>query len=391
MEDKLADLYIDITARTDKMKADLAKAKTEIDSVGAKMEEAGTKGGKAMGAGFGALAAPAIIAAGIIVVTAVAQMVRGTMEYGRALTLMSEKTGLGTTFLQNMGYAAQMTGGDLNDINSISMKLTQTIAKAGDGNKAAIKSLADLGLSYDLLKAKTPEEQFRMIFDAIAKIPDPIERAAAAQTTLGSASFLPLIEQYRKLEEESKKLGFMTPEQVEQANQAQLTMDKLAASWKVFTDALSLLIIPNLTPLVDGLNAVVGALKWLVDEYNKLPAPLRALLGAVGINTLGGMNAIREMKGTKGTKPPTAYGSGGIVTRPELAMVGEAGPEAIIPLDRLAGMGGNSVTVNVGNYMGDEISKRALVRDIQRILNEENRRSTHKPTETNFYSVGGHL
>jgi hypothetical protein len=57
----------------------------------------------------------------------------------------------------------------------------------------------------------------------------------------------------------------------------------------------------------------------------------------------------------------------------------------------MSGMGGNSVTVNVGSYFGDEISKRALVRDIQRILNEENRRSSHKPTETSFYSVGGHL
>jgi len=31
------------------------------------------------------------------------------------------------------------------------------------------------------------------------------------------------------------------------------------------------------------------------------------------------------------------------------------------------------------------------VRDLQRIMNEESRRSVHKPTETNFYSVGGHL
>ena len=87
------------------------------------------------------------------------------------------------------------------------------------------------------------------------------------------------------------------------------------------------------------------------------------------------------------------YAAGGIITQPQLAMVGEAGPEAIIPLDRLSGIGTRVTNINlsVGNYMGDEISKRALVRDIQRILNEENRRSTTPAARTSYYSVGGHL
>jgi len=41
------------------------------------------------------------------------------------------------------------------------------------------------------------------------------------------------------------------------------------------------------------------------------------------------------------------FANGGIVTGPTLAMVGEKGPEAIIPLSQLSGMGGGSVTVNV--------------------------------------------
>jgi phage-related minor tail protein len=37
---------------------------------------------------------------------------------------------------------------------------------------------------------------------------------------------------------------------------------------------------------------------------------------------------------------------GGIVTRPTLALIGEAGPEAVIPLNR-GGMGAGGITVNV--------------------------------------------
>lgn len=39
--------------------------------------------------------------------------------------------------------------------------------------------------------------------------------------------------------------------------------------------------------------------------------------------------------------------NGGIVTGPTLAMIGEAGPEAVIPLDRMGAVGGNKVTINV--------------------------------------------
>lgn len=56
---------------------------------------------------------------------------------------------------------------------------------------------------------------------------------------------------------------------------------------------------------------------------------------------------------------------GGIVTKPTLAMVGEAGPEAVIPLNQMAGMGGGSfqfgpVNLSVGSL--DELSLQRLMR-----------------------------
>jgi phage-related minor tail protein len=45
-----------------------------------------------------------------------------------------------------------------------------------------------------------------------------------------------------------------------------------------------------------------------------------------------------------------AFAEGGIVTKPMMGLVGEAGREAIIPLDKLDGMGNNvSIVVNVSN------------------------------------------
>ena len=49
-----------------------------------------------------------------------------------------------------------------------------------------------------------------------------------------------------------------------------------------------------------------------------------------------------------GLGPMMAFASGGIVTRPTIGLVGEAGPEAIIPLRDAAGMGSINITVNAG-------------------------------------------
>lgn len=49
--------------------------------------------------------------------------------------------------------------------------------------------------------------------------------------------------------------------------------------------------------------------------------------------------------------PATPFAKGGIVTGPTLGLVGEAGPEAIIPLDKfnsVVGGRGISITVNAG-------------------------------------------
>ena len=61
---------------------------------------------------------------------------------------------------------------------------------------------------------------------------------------------------------------------------------------------------------------------------------------------------------------------GGIVNSPTLAMVGEAGPEAVIPLDRLGRMSGGGHTVNVTVNAGLGTDGMQVGRDIVQILNQ---------------------
>ena len=64
-----------------------------------------------------------------------------------------------------------------------------------------------------------------------------------------------------------------------------------------------------------------------------------------------------------------AMADGGIVTQPTAALIGEAGNEAVIPLDRMGGFG---TTVNV-NVAGSVISEGELQSVIQDALYNLNR------------------
>lgn len=54
-------------------------------------------------------------------------------------------------------------------------------------------------------------------------------------------------------------------------------------------------------------------------------------------------------------RPFLGYGlqAGGIVTRPTTALLGERGPEAVIPLDRIGSIGGINVTINTATIGGN--------------------------------------
>jgi hypothetical protein len=54
---------------------------------------------------------------------------------------------------------------------------------------------------------------------------------------------------------------------------------------------------------------------------------------------------------------PPKMADGGIVTSPTIAMIGEAGPEAVIPLDRMKNSGGITVNVTGGLATSAEIGQ----------------------------------
>jgi hypothetical protein len=104
-------------------------------------------------------------------------------------------------------------------------------------------------------------------------------------------------------------------------------------------------------------NGVAGYFEFIANAYIKMinlvirginlikPGKDIGQIGQVSFGRLGGDDG-----GNGGANPAgldyKAMGTGGIVTSPTMALIGEAGPEAVIPLDKMGNMGGG-VTINV--------------------------------------------
>jgi hypothetical protein len=80
------------------------------------------------------------------------------------------------------------------------------------------------------------------------------------------------------------------------------------------------------------------------DDFFERFGILGELAGAAGKLSIPGLGAIGSLGSLLNKIPGLA--DGGIVRGPTLAMIGEAGPEAVVPLDRMGSMGGG-VTINV--------------------------------------------
>jgi hypothetical protein len=115
--------------------------------------------------------------------------------------------------------------------------------------------------------------------------------------------------------------------------------------------------------IVDG---VFGAIKWwisnvVIPQFNLMLTVFKTIfngIASVWNNTIGKFSFTVPSWvpgiGGKGFAMPDIpmLAAGGIVTGPTLAMIGEAGPEAVIPLDRMSQMGGGT-TVNINVNGGD--------------------------------------
>ena len=143
------------------------------------------------------------------------------------LVEMSQRTGIGVEALQELGFAAKLSGSSLEGLE-ISVKRMQV---AISNSSPAFK---DLGISLDALRTLSPDQQLKKVLTAIAAIPDPTKRAAAAIDIFGKSGtdLLPMLEGgaagLQKMIDRAHELGIVfSPDTVKSAADLKDSFDAL--------------------------------------------------------------------------------------------------------------------------------------------------------------------
>ncbi len=106
-------------------------------------------------------------------------------------------------------------------------------------------------------------------------------------------------------------------------------------------------------------NIIISGINWLIGLLNKINITLPSFFGGgtIGVNIT----------------PIPKLAVGGIVTGPTRALIGESGPEAVIPLNRLSGQGGNqTINVTINGWVGNDQDIAEKIRQIVILQGQRN-------------------
>jgi hypothetical protein len=262
MAESIADLSIQLRATADKLSSDInsgLRGAQQSTSVGA--VALGTAIGVSVVAGLGAAMAG---------VKKVVGLAFEGLDRIDALDEAASKIGIAYNALQDLKFAAEMTGGSLEGMVSALAKMQANLA-SGSADEALLK----LGLSAQNLRDLAPEKQFAEIAQKLSEIQNTGDKIDLTKSFFGKGGveILNVInmgkEGIESMSAATEKLGgHLTDAQRSMATMAQENIEKLQTGWGFIKDQLAVAIAPV---LIDMVNTV----KELADESNAVGEIIR--------------------------------------------------------------------------------------------------------------------
>jgi hypothetical protein len=120
-----------------------------------------------------------------------------------------------------------------------------------------------------------------------------------------------------------------------------------------FRDGIKAIVNTVIGFFAGMVNAAIGAVNAIVSAYNSIPLlPDLPKVPNLPVPQIGGTPTQAA-----GRMNLPRLAEGGIVSSPTLALIGEAGPEAVVPLDRMQSGGGITINVTGGLATSAEIGE----------------------------------
>lgn len=282
---------------------------------------------------------------------ALASLVRGTKDIATATDALSLaqdiSAGSGKDLATVSDALAKAYGGNMKGLQALSPEIKAMI-KDGASLEEVMAVLGGTFGGAAATAAETAAGKFKILKNSL----DETKESIGAALLPAVEKALPVVQKFADWAEKNPD-KFLAVASAIGAVAAAIVAVNFAMSANPFVIAAA-----GIVAMAIGFNKLADAM----DKINKVGGFAARLLGglispAVGLtaNILKGLPGLADLFSSDDKPNPSKpivipkMASGGIVNSPTLAMIGEAGPEAVIPLSRMGQMGGGmSITVNAG-------------------------------------------
>lgn len=258
-----------------------------VSTFGSQIMSSGGLAGALGGALGGAITTAPIVAAIADVVNA-----------GGELADVSARIGASATAMQELAYAAQLSGAGMDVVETGLKKMQVNLASALSGEKSAIAMFEELGLKLEDLKKLKPEEQLAAIGDKISRIPDPAQRTATALALFGKTGnqLLPMLAGgaagLNAMRQRARELGIVMSEQdVAAADELGDTLGDLRMSIQGIVRQLAAAGLPTLQEFANKAVKVAAGISFFVRNNRDAIASV-VKWAAIGMAVFGVISLI---------------------------------------------------------------------------------------------------
>ena len=251
----------------DQLTSKLSKIGSSIKNTMGRIGGAAKAGGMMAVKAFAAIGAAAVAAVGSVLALG-----RAFASYGDKFGKMATRTGIGAEALQELGYAAEISG---TSIDSLAQALFRARRRIGNmalgGGGPAKRALETLGLDAKKLSRMAPEAQFKVLITALKGVANEAERNQLAFEIFGDnfRDIQPLIaasaDSMDEMRERANRLGLvLSGDEIRQAEALTDAFYELGQVVKMTFIKLGAALGPTLIPLLKGLA------EGIADITNKI-------------------------------------------------------------------------------------------------------------------------
>lgn len=277
MAKKIGNLAVVLTADHSALERGLRIAGSRVAAFGIKIQSVSSFAGAKFAALGGAVAAALSVHA-----------LREVAEEIDAIGKASARLGIAVGPLMGLQRGFKLAGVDVEAFNQATQTMTKNVEMGAMGLGKSRKAIADLGLDVGKLAKLTPENQLKVIAEAIGRMEDKSRAAADAAMIFGAsgAALVPIFasgaagleEMQRTTEELGLSLSEVDVKQVEAANDA---LSDVADVLKIIVARIAIELSPYVTAASEEFLAwskqgaswrevVGGAIEWVASAIAKL-------------------------------------------------------------------------------------------------------------------------